>query len=277
MNPIKKSGCLCLPVACIIFFQSAQAQNLIATELDPTSISSDSVKAPVDSAAKLVLSHRVLDLNKDLKDQLLPVDSLIELAIKNNPGIKMQDALIQSGEQQIKYSSKEWLHDIVFNFNNSYGNSSLFYNTNQTPVEVQSKNITSGYRAGININIPLYEVFGRGNRIGVYRAELHAKEEKQKDLELEVARRVIYEYNYVISAHRVMLISSNANEAAALHLQMAEKEFQEAAIPVADFSRITEFATKAQIDFEVSKREFFSWYQQLERLIGVRMDTLVRN
>ena len=259
-----------------IFFASANAQSLIATDVDETTLTSDTTINPYDSVGGKLPKYQTLDLNKDLKDQLLPVDSLIELAIKHNPGIKMQDALVQSGEQQVKYSSKEWLHDIVFNFNQNYGNSTLFYNTNQTAVETQSKNLTSGYRAGININIPLYEVFGRNNRVGVYRAELHAKEEKVKDLELELGRRVIYEYNYVLASHRVMQISSNANEAAALHLQMAEKEFKEGAVPVADFARVTEFATKAQIDFEISKREFFSWYQQLEKLVGERLDTLIR-
>ena len=276
MKKIKQNLFLYSAILLNIFFSSARAQNLIATDVDATTISSDTIVSPHDSIGSNLPKYRTLDLNKDLKDQLLPVDSLIDLAIANNPGIKMQDALVQSGEQQIKFSSKEWLHDIVFNFNDNYGNSTLFYNTNQTPVETQSKNLTSGYRVGININIPLYEVFGRNNRVGVYRAELHAKEEKVKDLELELARRVIYEYNYVLASHRVMQISSNANEAAALHLQMADREFKEGTIPVADFSRITEFATKAQIDFEISKREFFSWYQQLEKLIGVRLDTLVR-
>lgn len=264
----------CLIVGCCA--STVHAQSITADETDHTQFYRDSILVALDTVKAVNNSKRTLDLNKDLKEQLLPVDSLIDLAISHNPGVKMQEALIQSGEQQVKYASKEWLHDIVFNFNNSYGNSSLFYTTNETPVETQSKNLTTGYRAGVNINIPLYELFGRNNRINVYRAELQAKEQKEKDLELELSRRVIYEYNYVLASHRIMLIASNTNQASALHLQMAEQEFKEGTISVADFSRVTEFANKSQIDFEIAKREFFSWYQQLERLIGVRMDTLVR-
>jgi len=207
---------------------------------------------------------------------LIPIDSIILIAIQNNPAVKMQEAIVRSGEDQVKYSKSEWMRNISVNFNNSYGNSTFFYTTNETADQLQTQNLNTGYRAGININIPLYEFFGRQHRVNVFKNELLAKDEQRKNTELELARRVIYEYNYTLASHRMMLISSENLQAALMHQEMADKEFHEGVISVGESARITEFASKAKLEFETAKREFFQWYMQLETLLGVRMDTLVR-
>ena len=61
-----------------------------------------------------------------------------------------------------------------------------------------------------------------------------------------------------------------------LRAAMADKEFREGVISVGESARITEFANKSRMEFETAKREFFNWYMQLETLVGVRMDTLLR-
>ncbi len=231
---------------------------------------------PVEATDFNALSITKLNLNNDLKEQLLPVDSLIQIAIKNNPGVKMQEALVHSGESQVRYAKSEWMRNISLNFNNSYGNATFFNSSNESAAELQTQNMSTGYRAGVNINIPLYELFGRQHRINVFRNELEAKDEQRKNTELELARRVIYEYNYAIAAHRMMLISSENMQAALTHEALADKEFAEGVIAIGESSRITEFASKAKMDFETAKREFFLWYMQLETLVGVRLDTLVR-
>jgi outer membrane protein TolC len=231
---------------------------------------------PLEATDFNALTATKLNLNYDIKEQLIPIDSLIQIAIKNNPGVKMQEALFHSGESQVRYAKSEWLRNISFNFTNSYGNATYFNRSNETPGELQTQNMSTGYRAGVNLSIPLYEFFGRQHRINVFRNELEAKDAQRKNAELELARRVIYEYNYAVAAHRMMLISSENMQAALTHEALADKEFAEGAIALGESSRITEFASKAKLDFETAKREFFLWYMQLETLIGVRLDTLVR-
>lgn len=261
----------------ILFGKIGFAQSLTKEEV--SAMLNEAVPGGTDSVEAFDFNSEMpgkLDLNKDLKNQLLPIDSIVMIAIRNNPGVKMQEALVRSGEEQVKYSKSEWLRNISLNFNNSYGNSTFFYTTNETPDQLQTQNLNTGYRAGININIPLYEFFGRQHRVNVYRNELQAKDEQRKNMEMELARRVIYEYNYTLASHRMMLISSENLQAALMHQEMADKEFHEGVISVGESARITEFAAKAKMEFETAKREFFQWYMQLETLLGVRMDTLVR-
>jgi outer membrane protein TolC len=269
----------CLFLVCIMLMKisSMHAQSLTSDQISSLMKYDEELKADTSMDADLTnFQSSKLDLNRDLKDQLLPIDSIIDIAIRNNPGIKMQEALVRSGESQVMYAKREWLRNISFSFTNSYGNQTMFYNSNETPLEVQTQNMNTGYRAGININIPLYDLFGRPQRINIYKNELEAKEEQQRNLEMELARRVIYEYNYTIAAHKMMMISSENMQAALTHQAMADKEFSEGVIPIGESARITEFAAKAKMDFEIAKREFFLWYMQLETLLGVRMDTLIR-
>ncbi|MEP7263104.1 MAG: TolC family protein [Bacteroidota bacterium] len=265
----------------IFLFFCINLQQLSAQSLTPEEITSmlpEDKEISNDSTIDFnKMQPSKLDLNRDIKEQLLPLDSIIQIAKRNNPGVKMNEALVKSGEAQVRYAKSEWLRNISFNFNNSYGNTTLFYTSNETPVETQTQNLNTGYRAGVNINIPLYEFFGRQHRVDIYRNELLAKDEQRKNTEMELANRVIYEYNYAVAAHRMMMISSENMQAALTHLAMAEKEFSEGVIPVGESARITEFAAKAKMDFETSKREFFVWYMQLETLVGVRLDTLVRS
>jgi hypothetical protein len=52
---------------------------------------------------------------------------------------------------------------------------------------------------------------------------------------------------------------------------MAEKEFNEANIPVAELSRIIEIAAKAATEYEVAKQEFYKNIKLLENLVGIKL------
>ncbi|MBK7888050.1 MAG: TolC family protein [Bacteroidetes bacterium] len=217
-----------------------------------------------------------LDLNKDLKDQLIPLDSMISIALLNNPGIKAQEALIEAGIDQIKFSRREWQNGVFGSFTQSLGNQAVIFNTNQEPEAIQSSSIQSGFRVGLNVNIPLFLLFGRTSRINVYEHELEVRRQTEEKIKMEVSRQIIYEYNNMLSTHRLMLITSNSKGTTRLLSEMAEKQFSQGDISIAELSSVSAIATKAESDYEISRRDFYNNYQQLEKLLGKRLDTLVR-
>jgi len=217
-----------------------------------------------------------LDLSKDLRNQLLPLDSLIGIAAQNSPTMKAQDALIEAGSDQIKFARREWQNGVFGTFTQSLGNQTSFYNTNQEPEAIQSASVQSGFRLALNVNVPLFLLFGRSSRINVYKHELEVRRLTWEKIKLDVSRQVIYEYNNVLSAHRLMLIASNSRGTSRLLLDMADKQFSQGDISIADFSSVSAIATKAEADYEISKKDFYSSFQQLEKLLGQRLDTLVR-
>ena len=76
------------------------------------------------------LSIKTIDLTKDLREQLVSLDSLITIAALNSPTMKAQDALIEAGTQQIKFARREWQNGVFGTFTQSLGNQNSFYNTN---------------------------------------------------------------------------------------------------------------------------------------------------
>lgn len=218
----------------------------------------------------------VLDFNKDIKDQLISLDSLILIAIQNSPSIKAQEALVEAGEDQIKFTRREWQNGVSGTFTQSLGNQATFFNTNQEPDAIQSSTVQSGFRVGLNVSVPLFLLFGRTSRINVYKHELEVRQQTEEKIKLDVSRQVVYEYNNMLATHRLMLITSNARGTTRLLSDMAEKQFAQGDISIADFSSVSAIATKAESDYEISRRDFYNYYQQLEKLLGVRLDTLVR-
>jgi outer membrane protein TolC len=217
-----------------------------------------------------------LDLTKELLNQLVPLDSILKLSIYNNPGVKAQEALIEAGNEQIKLGRREWQNGVFLSYNQNVGNQTLFYNTNQEPIGTQSQSLSTGYRLGFNVNIPLYLFFARNNRINIYKQELEVRKETNEKLKLDLERIVIAEYNNMLSTHRILLIASNSRSAARMLMDMANQQFQQGDISIGDYTSVMGLASKAESDYEIAKRDFYTWYQQLERLVGVRLDKLTR-
>lgn len=260
----------CLPILISLFFLSGQVviaqiegntNNKLITG-DSGSIQSDEIGA--------------LDLTKELREQLIPLDSIISIAVLNNPGIKAQEALVEAGEDQIKFSRREWQNGVFGTFTQTLGNQAVILNTNQEPDAIQSSSVQSGFRLGLNVNIPLFLLFGRTSRINVYEHELEVRKRTEEKIKMDVSRQVVYEYNNMLTTHRIMLITSNSRGTTRLLLDMAEKQFAQGDISIAEYSSVAAIATKAESDYEISRRDFYTYYQQLEKLLGVRLDTLVR-
>ncbi|CAN5643786.1 hypothetical protein BH11BAC2_BH11BAC2_24600 [soil metagenome] len=217
-----------------------------------------------------------LDLSKDLKEQLIPVDSLIEIATNYNPEIKSQQSLVQAGEEQVKLGRREWQNGVSLTFNQNLGNQTLLYNTNLEPVGAQSQSQTTGYRLGFNVSLPLYLLSGRTSRINVFQKELEVRKETGEKLKLDLSRQVIFEYNNMLSTHQMLLIASNSRSTSRMLMDMATQQFKQGDITIADYSSVMSIATKSESDYEIAKRDFYSWYLQFEKLLGARLDTLTR-
>lgn len=217
-----------------------------------------------------------LDLTKELKDQLVPLDSIIDLAIANNPGIKAQDALITAGSEQVKLGRREWQNGVFVSFNQNMGNQTLFFDSNNEPLGTQSQSTTTGYRLGFNVNVPLFWFFARTNRINIYKQELNVRRETKEKLKIDLARIVIAEYNSMLSTHSILLIASNSRSSARMVMDMANQQFKQGDISISDYTSIMGLASKAESDYEIAKSNFYTWYEQLEQIIGVRLDKLTR-
>jgi len=209
---------------------------------------------------------------KDLQSQLPSLDTLIALAVSNSSALKFQDALVKKGKSQVEFAKSLWQNNIMGNVNISTGNQNLL-TLNST--ELQTTSISNGYRAGININIPLYEFSGRKKRINLHLNELEAAIHKRDDSYMLLERQVEEEYYKLISSYRILNIRSDSRESSDLHVLMVEKQFQQGNVPISELSRVKEISAKSSAEYELAYADYMVNLHQFEDLIGLTLDEIL--
>ncbi len=216
-----------------------------------------------------------LDEEADLQQQLIPLDSIITIALQNSPAIKFQQDGVDASHYQVKYMQQQWTNDIAGFFNYSAGNQNLLTAGNQLPGNVTSSNISNGYRTGVQITLPLYELIGRKSRVNIYKAELQSSIDKRDQVKQEAVQVLIQLYYNLLYARNLMNIRSDAKQAAMNQYQVASLEFKDGIIQASELSRLKEIEADARAYYEEAKRQFSTFYFQFQNLIGVPMSQIM--
>lgn len=215
---------------------------------------------------------RNIDLNQPLVEQLPPLDSLISMAVAHNPTVKLNRELVGVAEDRVKLERNSWTEMVRGYYDYSTGNQSLVVTGLQSN---DINNLTNGYRAGVNISLPLYQLTTRKTRVRLQQQELAATEYKTQEVEIEVARLVIEEYNNVIAGQNLMKNQSEMVEMARSNFQIAEVEYKTGNMEGAVFIRNAEILNIAKANYENARKEFFIAVQKLELLIGSPLSQFV--
>lgn len=210
------------------------------------------------------------DLTVELDQQLLPLDSLVKQATATHPTVLLNKELEQSAEQRLALAAKTWTNMLSAFANYSYGNQSLI----TTGLDERDMlNIANGYRAGINLSIPLSEFMTRKNRMNFERHEIRATQFKTSEMSLVIANQVTEEYYNMMLAQRLMLIRQNMQENSRNNLRITELEYKAGNLDIRDYTRMMEIETLARTEFERARRDFLLAYNRLEILLGIPLVT----
>ena len=215
---------------------------------------------------------RSIDLNRSIAEQLPSLDSLINMAIAHHPTVKLNQELVGVAADRVKLEKNSWTEMVRGYYDYSTGNQSLVVTGLQSN---DINNLTNGYRAGVNISLPLYQLTTRKTRIRMQQQELAATEYKTQEVEIEVARLVIEEYNNVIAGQRLMKNQSQMVELAKSNFQIAEAEYKTGNMEGAVFIRNAEILNIAQANYENARKEFFIAVQKLELVLGSPLSQIV--
>jgi outer membrane protein TolC len=254
MQNFKKCVLLIVLLLCTTFI-TVQAQPKPTISKDSTT-----TYAPADSS---------LDLEKDL----LPLDEILEIAVKNSPYINYDLALIERQKNSLIVTKREWHHVLSAQAFYSWGNQALNYGSENGGY---SYNILNGYRYGFNLNIPFSEFTTRKAKINVDKAELEAAKYKREQTEMMLRRQVIEEYNNLLAAQKLLKIKTEGNENARITYQMVEKRFREGNIQLDDMTRANDALVAAQTAQVMSVTEYKIMLLSFEELIGVKLATIKR-
>lgn len=215
---------------------------------------------------------RGIDLNRSIAEQLPSLDSLISMAISHHPTVKLNQELVGVAADRVKLEKNSWTEMVRGYYDYSTGNQSLVVTGLQNN---DINNLTNGYRTGVNISLPLYQLTTRKTRVRIQQQELAATEYKTQEVEIEVARLVIEEYNNVIAGQRLMKSQSEMVELSKSNFQIAEAEYKTGNMERAVFIRNAEILNIAQATYENARKDFFIAVQKLELLIGSPLSQII--
>ncbi|TFF34729.1 TolC family protein [Mucilaginibacter psychrotolerans] len=247
-------------------------KNIIALLLLTMALMPSYAQTPGGKAA----TSGILDEQIDLQQQLIPLDNIIDIAVAHSPSVKFQQDLIEAAKSQLNFSKLVWTNNIMGFVNYSSGNQSIISSDSQSAGNLSSSNITNGYRMGVQINLPLYELVGRKSRVNLYKYQLNSTVDKRDETIEALKRNVIQIYYSLLYYNNLLNIRSEAKQSAISQLAVAQKQFKDGIIDIAELSRLKVFEVNARADYEEAKREFSIAYFQIETFVGVPVQQLMR-
>lgn len=219
-----------------------------------------------------------ISFDDDLVSRLLPLDSLINIAMENSPTLDYYDATISKAGFQVEFIKRMWHNNVYGFFNYSTGDQRILTGASNMPGDVTTSNIATGYRAGIQVNIPLYEITGRKSRIRLHEEEKNAAIHKKEELNLELRMHIIAEYYKMLGYYEVVKVRSEGFEAMRTYHLVAEQEFRDGIIALGELSQIKNSLSQAEVYFQDAKYLFMGTLHAFAALIGVPVaDLLIDN
>ena len=215
----------------------------------------------------------VFDARISIAQQLLPLDTIIQIAYFNSPSLKYYSTLIRVRKHNMSYTRMMSFKDLSVFYNYSIGDQQIFV-TGSTPVD--NTQFANGYRLGINLQLPLSTVLGHWPRMKQARAELEAQRWRKEEIRLEIKREVQRLYVNMIEGQSKLSIRTIDAQVALMASNVAEEELAEGRIPPHEFSRIRNIYAIAASNVELERANFLRAFFDLEALVGVEMQQLLK-
>ncbi|MES2656810.1 MAG: TolC family protein [Bacteroidota bacterium] len=215
------------------------------------------------------IDTNIFDMNEDLGDQLIPLDSILITVTENSAPLKMAIAETNKFKYNRDYIKWIWLNSIQLFYNYAYGNQVNQVVASNVTTDVSTQSLGIGYRVGINIVLPLGDIMGRKARMKSLYYETEMAKHKQDDVKRAYKRQIIDDYFNLISFQKMLWVKSQDLESSRITAELALIEMKRGKIPPAELSRLRNIMAIAEAGFEQAKRDFMASFYKLETTLGV--------
>ena len=229
---------------------------------------SNSAKAQADS----ILLNPKLDI-----EVLLPtLDSLYEIAKLNNPTLKQEAAATRSAQWTERYTRWIWAQNMSVFYNYSFGSLPFFaFADPSKPQDQALTQVREGYRAGVNLQVSVFDIMGHRGRVNEQKEKAILQKYKRDAEAQELKRKLGAFYADMVGYSRLY---KGRNEDYLMQLvacQVAEKEYREGVIHMAEYSRQKNVLSDAEAAYHESYRFFYGSLVQFEAILGVPLHTVM--
>lgn len=211
------------------------------------------------------------DIDKDLAEQLWPLDSIIEIAYKNSPILAFEDAMIKARRYDLKYNRMMFFQGVSGFFSFRAGDNLQF--TSGT-TQQQIYQFSNGYNVGVLAQIPLSTFLGQGARNKTVKSEWEAAKYRKEVQKISLRREISKVYVDMMEGQRKIRIRVEDAQAAYVTVQIAELELIEGKIQSSEYSRLYNIHANAKSNLESERANFLRAFYDLEAMVGVELKYL---
>jgi outer membrane protein TolC len=220
-----------------------------------------------------------LDINQDIAVQLLPFEDLMKVAVTHSPSIRYQGEVANALNEAQEVAKVQILQNVSGFGNASTGTQGVITNALSGPA-TQNGNlnqISNGYRVGVDVRLPLYELFGRKHQIRQANFNYKAALAQKETVELQLKRELINVYQDMITTQQLLKIILIDEQASLASLRVAETEIQKGQITAEAMAIVTSRYVQAKTSSEQAKGNFLKNVRYFEALMGMPIQRLKRN
>jgi outer membrane protein TolC len=214
-------------------------------------------------------------LKDDINQRIPPLQVLLDSASVRSPMLKYNQLAVNASESNLLTAKRRWMQNWGVQANYGYGTFDYIYNNTlgtTNPQTYTTKQTTSQYGVGAFLRIPFSDFIDRGNQIRMGKVLVQEAESQVAEQKRLVREEVITRYNDLIAKQKVFRVQSKYLETARINMQMAEKQFVNGSITVDNYSRVSEFSSRTEQDYETSKMAFITAYMLLEEFTGMKFN-----
>jgi len=241
------------------------------------------VYAQVINAEQQNKLQRFNPLTNNVEDVLPPLSVLLDSAAVHAAQVNYETLHATRNRYEIIRARLEWTQYFGVNLDGSWGNwiDHDFYlggynpnlgQTILTPPYVSSNRWD--YAISFWVRFPLSSILKRKNEIMIGKKEVEMSLALRDQLVNEARLLAIQYYNLMIQGQNKMKISNEYQEYTRIQMQMADLQFENKEIEVAEYARLKEIQTRGAFDFEQYKSDFKMNYLLLEELTGIKFNLI---
>lgn len=208
---------------------------------------------------------------RELEIVIPPLETVIDSALAHNASVRFRKLDIAVKSADLTSEKNYWMRNMGVQADTRYGTFDNFSSNNngQSTTIFNTTSQQFNYGMGLYIKFPIVDMINRRNQIKRAETEVEKAKMLANQQEQELRQYIIKLYYDLVMKQRVLNIQALALGNARANLDMVETGFRNGTVPVVEYVRISDIASRVEADFERAKSEFITAKLILEDFTGM--------
>ncbi|HML85731.1 MAG TPA: TolC family protein [Bacteroidales bacterium] len=213
---------------------------------------------------------------EDITDRIPPLQTLIDSALQYSPLMRQKDATVDLGKYNYLTQKRQLLSNIAFNGNVTYGYSGIYSTTDNvtSTIDQYMQRADWRYNVGATLRISIYDLVNRSNLLNITRKNWEIAVSQKEEQIFAIRKEVTFMYNDLLLKQKLLKIASDNMLTSKMRMVMAEKKFINNQLSLEEMSRLMEYNSSVQMEYETRKNDFMNTYTLLELTTGIKFNAL---